>query len=102
MCSGAALPLSSFSFFGQFTSDFGLAMAGLVLSMLPIIILYLALQRQIPPQITFWRGICKKSKLFTETEGIPVILGAAVGDKKKRDAWKKFTHHASCMSGDGS
>jgi raffinose/stachyose/melibiose transport system permease protein len=41
------LPLSTFSFFGQFTSDFGLAMAGLVLSMLPIVILYLVLQRQI-------------------------------------------------------
>ncbi|GIK54348.1 MAG: ABC transporter permease subunit [Chloroflexi bacterium] len=41
------LPLSTFSFFGRFTTDFGLAMAGLVLSMLPIIILYLALQRQI-------------------------------------------------------
>ena len=41
------LPLSTFTFFGQFTSEFGLAMAGLVLSILPIIILYLILQRQI-------------------------------------------------------
>lgn len=41
------LPLQTFTFFGEYTSDFGLAMAGLVLSMLPIIILYLLLQRQI-------------------------------------------------------
>lgn len=46
------LPLSTFSFFGQFTSDFGLAMAGLVLSILPIIILYLIMQRSIISGIT--------------------------------------------------
>ncbi len=46
------LPLSTFTFFGQYTSEFGLAMAGLVLSILPIIILYLILQRQIISGIT--------------------------------------------------
>ncbi len=46
------LPLSTFTFFGQYTSEFGLAMAGLVLSILPIIILYLILQNQIISGIT--------------------------------------------------
>lgn len=46
------LPLSTFTFFGQYTSEFGLAMSGLVLSILPIIILYLVLQRQIISGLT--------------------------------------------------
>jgi len=46
------LPLSTFTFFGQYTSDYGLAMAGLVLSIIPIIIFYLILQRNIISGIT--------------------------------------------------
>jgi raffinose/stachyose/melibiose transport system permease protein len=41
------LPLSTFYFFGTYSSEFGLAMAALVMSILPIIILYLVLQKQI-------------------------------------------------------
>ncbi|GHV14085.1 sugar ABC transporter permease [Spirochaetia bacterium] len=41
------LPLSTFYFFGNYTSEFGLGMAALVMSILPILILYLLLQRQI-------------------------------------------------------
>jgi len=41
------LPLSTFYFSGTYTVDYGLAMAGLVLSILPVIILYLFLQRHI-------------------------------------------------------
>ncbi len=46
------LPLMTFSFFGKYTSQFGLAMAGLVLSIIPIVILYLFLQKQIISGIT--------------------------------------------------
>lgn len=41
------LPLETFSFFGQFTTELGLAMAGLVLATTPILIFYLLMQRQI-------------------------------------------------------
>jgi raffinose/stachyose/melibiose transport system permease protein len=50
--SARTLPLSTFSFFGQYTSNYGLAMAGLVLSMTPIIIFYLIMQRNIISGIT--------------------------------------------------
>ncbi|WP_270166590.1 carbohydrate ABC transporter permease [Paenibacillus sp. SYP-B4298] len=41
------LPLSTFYFFGKYTSNYSEAMAALVLSIIPIIIFYLAMQRQI-------------------------------------------------------
>ena len=41
------LPLRTFVFYGQYTSDYGLAMAALVMSMVPIVIFYFAMQRQI-------------------------------------------------------
>lgn len=41
------LPLRTFVFYGQYTSDYGLAMAALVISMIPIVIFYFAMQRQI-------------------------------------------------------
>jgi raffinose/stachyose/melibiose transport system permease protein len=46
------LPLMTFSFYGQYTSQYGLAMAGLVLSTVPIIVFYLILQRNIIRGIT--------------------------------------------------
>lgn len=41
------LPLSTFYFSGTYTIDYGLAMAGLTLSILPVILLYLFMQKQI-------------------------------------------------------
>lgn len=41
------IPLRTFVFFGNYTSDYGLAMAGLVISILPIVIFYFVMQRQI-------------------------------------------------------
>lgn len=41
------LPLKTFVFFGKYTSDYGLAMAGLLLSMIPIVIFYFLMQRRI-------------------------------------------------------
>jgi raffinose/stachyose/melibiose transport system permease protein len=41
------LPLSTFYFFGNYTSEFGYGMAALVMSILPILVLYLLLQKQI-------------------------------------------------------
>lgn len=41
------IPLSTFYFSGTYTIDYGLAMAGLMLSILPVIILYLFMQKQI-------------------------------------------------------
>lgn len=41
------LPLSTFYFSGTYTIDYGLAMAGLMLSILPVIVLYLFMQKQI-------------------------------------------------------
>jgi raffinose/stachyose/melibiose transport system permease protein len=41
------LPLRTYVFYGQYTSDYGLAMAALVLSMIPIVIFYFAMQKQI-------------------------------------------------------
>jgi raffinose/stachyose/melibiose transport system permease protein len=41
------LPLKTFVFYGSYTSDYGLAMAGLLISMVPIIVFYFVMQRQI-------------------------------------------------------
>lgn len=41
------LPLRTFVFFGKYTSDYGLAMAGLVLSIIPILIFYFVMQKRI-------------------------------------------------------
>lgn len=41
------LPLSTFYFSGTYTIDYGLAMAALLLSILPVIVLYLFMQKQI-------------------------------------------------------
>lgn len=41
------LPLSTFYFFGTYTVDYGLVMAGLMLTIIPVIILYLFLQKYI-------------------------------------------------------
>jgi len=40
------LPLSTYLFYGQYTTEYGQAMAGLLLAVVPIIALYLILQRQ--------------------------------------------------------
>lgn len=50
--SARTLPLSTYSFFGQFTSNYGVAMAGLVLSITPIVIFYILMQRRIISGIT--------------------------------------------------
>lgn len=41
------IPLSTFYFFGQYTSSFGPAMAGLILAIIPVIIFFLILQKQV-------------------------------------------------------
>ena len=41
------LPLSTYTFYGTYTNDLGKIMAGLVLSILPVIVIYLILQKQI-------------------------------------------------------
>lgn len=41
------LPLSTFYFFGTYTVDYGLLMAGLMMTILPVIILYLFMQKHI-------------------------------------------------------
>lgn len=41
------LPLRTFVFFGNYTSDYGLAMAGLVLSIIPIVVFYFVMQKRI-------------------------------------------------------
>lgn len=41
------LPLSTYAFYGTYSADFGVIMAALVLTVLPILILYLLLQKQI-------------------------------------------------------
>lgn len=41
------LPLSTFSFYGTYSNDLGKIMAGLVLTVLPVIVIYLLLQKQI-------------------------------------------------------
>lgn len=41
------LPLKTFVFYGKYTSDYGLAMAGLLLSMIPIVVFYFLMQRRI-------------------------------------------------------
>ena len=40
------LPLSTYLFYGQYSTEYGQAMAGLLLAVLPIIAFYLILQRQ--------------------------------------------------------
>ena len=40
------LPLSTYLFYGSYATEYGQAMAGLVLAVIPIVIFYLALQRQ--------------------------------------------------------
>jgi raffinose/stachyose/melibiose transport system permease protein len=46
------IPLSTFSFFGQYTKQWDLALAALVLGVTPVIIFFLALQRHIIEGIT--------------------------------------------------
>ena len=41
------VPLSTYSFFGEFTIEWNLAMAGLTLTILPIIIFYVFAQKYI-------------------------------------------------------
>jgi len=41
------LPLSTFYFYGTYTIDYGLSMAGLMLTIIPVIVLYLFLQKYI-------------------------------------------------------
>ncbi len=41
------IPLRTYVFYGKYTSDYGLAMAGLVLSVIPILIFYFLLQKRI-------------------------------------------------------
>jgi raffinose/stachyose/melibiose transport system permease protein len=41
------LPLSTFYFFDTYTVDYGLLMAGLMLTIIPVLILYLFLQKHI-------------------------------------------------------
>lgn len=41
------LPLSTYSFYGTYSADYGTIMAGLLLCVVPILILYIILQRQI-------------------------------------------------------
>lgn len=40
------LPLSTYLFYGQYSTEYGQAMAGLLLAVLPIIVFYLVLQKQ--------------------------------------------------------
>lgn len=46
------LPLMTYSFFGKYTSSYGLAMAGLVLSVLPIVVFFIFTQRYMVRGIT--------------------------------------------------
>jgi raffinose/stachyose/melibiose transport system permease protein len=46
------IPLSTFSFFGQYTKQWDLALAALVLGVMPIVIFFLALQKHIIEGIT--------------------------------------------------
>ena len=41
------LPLSTYSFYGTYSADYGTIMAGLLLCVLPILVLYVVLQKQI-------------------------------------------------------
>lgn len=41
------LPLSTYSFYGTYSADYGTIMAGLLLCVIPILVLYIILQRQI-------------------------------------------------------
>ena len=41
------LPLSTYAFYGTYSADYGRIMAGLMLTVLPILVLYLLLQKQI-------------------------------------------------------
>lgn len=41
------LPLRTFVFYGNYTSDYGLAMAGLLISILPIVVFYFLMQKRI-------------------------------------------------------
>jgi raffinose/stachyose/melibiose transport system permease protein len=41
------IPLSTFYFFGEYTAELGLAMAALIMSVLPVIVIYLFLQKHI-------------------------------------------------------
>ena len=41
------LPLSTYSFYGTYSADYGTIMAGLLLCVIPILVLYVVLQKQI-------------------------------------------------------
>jgi len=41
------IPLKTFVFYGKYTSDYGLAMAGLLLSIIPVLVFYFVMQKRI-------------------------------------------------------
>ncbi len=54
------LPLSTYSFYGTYSADYGTIMAGLLLCVVPILILYVVLQKQIIGGVV--AGAVKKKK----------------------------------------
>lgn len=46
------IPLSTFYFFGKYTAEYNTAMAALILSLIPVIVFYLVMQKQIIKGIT--------------------------------------------------
>jgi len=46
------IPLSQFVFFGQYYSEWGLALAGLVLAVIPVVVFYIFMQKYIVKGIT--------------------------------------------------
>ena len=48
------LPLSTYSFYGTYSADYGTIMAGLLLCVVPILVLYVVLQKQIIGGVVAW------------------------------------------------
>lgn len=63
------LPLSTYSFYGTYSADYGTIMAGLLLCVMPILVLYVVLQKQIIGGVV--AGAVKKYIFCGPSEGNP-------------------------------
>ena len=86
------LPLSTYSFYGTYSADYGTIMAGLLLCVVPILVLYVVLQKQIIGGVvagavkSIWFGMKKGAGLALFFEGFAgkVMSGGSLPDGRRK------------------
>ena len=75
------LPLSTYSFYGTYSADYGTIMAGLLLCVVPILILYVVLQKQIINCVVLIVDICLGINICVRVIRLLLISGAVTGSR---------------------